>query len=193
MENDNETKLPEGIAELVAKTKADGKTVEKAAQYEIPTIERIADVIANGTDELRQQLSEFATLGFVSRLRNYIVADRTQGRGTITMQDMLEMAAEAAASRASTSEGLAAHRELVGLIVKVAEASGMSANGCAKVRKLVTSPVGLSLASASVKAKISSLLEATAGALSDEDLARLQSPMQKLIEATQATDDADEW
>jgi len=190
---ENETTLPEGIAELVAKTKADGKTIEKAAAYEVPTIERIADVIANGTDELRQQLSEFATLGFVSRLRNYIVADRTQGRGTITMQDMLEMAAEAAASRASTSEGLAAHRELVGLIVKVAEASGMSANGCAKVRKLVTSPVGLSLASASAKDKIASLLEATAGALSDEDLARLQSPMQKLIEATQATDDADEW
>ena len=192
MENENNT-LPEGVELVITKSTVDGQKVERSAPYRVATAEDIATLLASDNAELVEQTVDCYNLGITGRLRNHINAGRTEGRGIIDAQAVLEMTAEAAANRQSNSEGLAAFREVVGLVVKVAEASGMSAAGCAKVRKLVSSPVGLSMASESHKAKIAQLLEATAGALSDDDMARLATPFGKLVEATQAEDDGDEW
>jgi len=182
-----------GPITITTKSKVDGKTVERSAKYQPQVATNLLAQLNSDNEDLVAQVVECYELGATGRLRNHINAGRTDSRGVITPTDLLEMTAEAAANRATTSEGLALFREAVGLVIKVAEASGISAGGCAKIRKLIQSPVGLSMASDAHKAKVAQLLEATSAALPDADLERLSSPLTKMLEATQATDEEDDW
>jgi len=179
-----------GVETITTKSKVDGKTIERSAEFKLPTLEDIL----NADDTQQEFALECLALGATGKLRNHINAGRTDGRGIITLGTILEMQSEAALARADNSAGLAAYRETVSLLCSVAETAGMSAAGVAKVRKLVSSPVGLSMAAPNIKARIATLLDATSNALDEEALTRLAKPLTALVEAAQETDAADdEW
>jgi len=185
---------PEVIT-IKTKSKLDGKTVERSAQYANLSAADIAALITTATPEMQTFVAECYHLGATSRLRNCINRDATaQYNGeAITPAMLLEMQQQAEESRTSNAAGLEAFRTCVSLLVEVASKSNMSASGCDKVRKLVSNPVGLSVASASVKARISAIMEALQAALDDEALEAIAAPMAKLTAAIETSEDDAEW
>jgi len=175
---------------ITTKSKVDGKTTERSARLLVPTL---ADI--NGYDKAVQDFAlDCFRLGIVAKLRNFINNQMADKFEVVTLADIMAMVKESAESRADNSVGLAAYRETVYLLCNVAQTVGMSSIGVAKVRKLVSSPVGLSMAAPNIKARIATLLDATSNALDEASLERLAKPLTALVEATQTTEEAaDEW
>jgi len=191
----NET-TPAGVITIKTKSKVNGKQVEKSSPYRQYTFAELLNLAQTAADEeLQTFIVECYHLGATSRLRNCINRDAVaQYNGApITANMLLEMQQQAEANKTNNAEGLAAFREVVNLCVAVAEKAGMSAAGCDKVRKLVSNPVGLSVASESIKGRIRSIVESLQGALDDEALERLAAPLTKLSDALDNEDDGEEW
>jgi len=184
---------PEGytVEKLTAKAKqADGSTKEYNYAIAKPSSVTLAGLLAAG-DDIASMLAEATFNGMKQAARNMAVRDLLVNVSLAMPADLQRIGAEMAANRATNGEALVLYRELTAAIIVVAEGAGISAAGVAKIRKLVSSAAGLSLASNVLKGKVHKLIEATAGAMDDDTLERLATPIDKLLTACTETDDDD--
>jgi len=192
----SEVAVPQGhdVDKVVTKTTLDNgeKRVLEAA-VAIPQQPALLSILSGDDAALIEQVVECHALGMCSRIRNHLNAGRTEGLEVVTPADVVRMTAEAAASKATQGDGLRLFRQAIEAVMAVAEASGYSAAACGKIKKLVSNPTALSMASQGHKARIIQLLEAVGAALPEDQLAEISAPLEKILTAAQTEEDDDDF